>query len=106
MKIIHFFKDCKDLDTDRYVGWYNNFISHNETMNSLKRGDKLICTTALSVLNFSYLLDRGYKIFLHENGKMGEIHEGVTKLTDKEIRKEHNIREIWIGGGFKEYFYD
>jgi hypothetical protein len=52
------------------------------------------------------LLDKGYKIFLHENGKCGELYEGTTELTDKELRKGHNISNIWIGGGFENFFYN
>ena len=44
-------------------------------------------------------------LILH-NGKVGEVYEGVTELTDKELRKGHDIRKIWIGGGFDDYFYE
>ena len=82
-----------------------HLLSYNSTKRAIKENEKLIHTTAISALDFSWLLDKGYKIYLHENGKVGEVYEGVTKLTDKELRKGHDIRKIWIGGGFEDYFY-
>ena len=42
---------------------------------------------------------------MHENHKSFQIKEGRVEATDKEIRKAHNIRTIWIGGGFDYFFY-
>lgn len=103
MKEIHFYKDLKDISLYEFLNKF--YTSHNETIKAIKYDIKVIHTTALSALCFSNLLDKGYKIFLHENGKCAELHEGVTKLTDKELRKGHNISNIWIGGGFENYFY-
>lgn len=74
-------------------------------MNAIKDGNTFINTYAISALLFSYLLDLGYKIYLHENNKSFEIKPGNVVVTNKEIRKAHDIRTIWIGGGFKDYFY-
>lgn len=103
MKEIHFYKDLKDVSLYDFLNKF--YQSHNETVKDIKFGVEVIHTTALSALCFSDLLDRGYKIFLHENGKCGELHEGTTELTDKELRKGHNISNIWIGGGFENFFY-
>lgn len=111
MKKIHFYKDsedelaelvkalCEECDCKYY------YRSHNDTMREIKKENPTIHTYAISALDFSWLLDKGYKIFLHENGKCGELHEGVTKLTNKELSKHHDIRRIWIGGGFEDFFY-
>ena len=72
---------------------------------AIKNNEPIIYTTAISALDFSWLLDKGYKIFLHENGRCGELHEGTTELTDKELSKHHDIRKIWIGGCFEDFFY-
>lgn len=103
MKNIHFYKDLVGVSLPKFLR--NFYSSHNETIKGIKADMETIHTVALSALCFSDLLDKGYKIFLHENGKCGELHEGVTELTDKELRKGHNISNIWIGGGFENFFY-
>lgn len=103
MKEIHFYKDLKDIPLNEFLKKF--YSSHNETIKAIKYDIEIIHTTALSALCFSNLLDKGYKIFLHENGRCGELHKGVTELTDKELRKGHNISNIWVGGGFQDYFY-
>ena len=103
MKEIHFYKDLKEISLQNLLK--NFYISHNETIKAIKTDIEVIHTVALSALCFSDLLNKGYKIFLHENGKCGELHEGTTELTDKELRKGHDISRIWIGGGFEYFFY-
>lgn len=74
-------------------------------MNAIKDGNTFIHTYAIFALLFSYLLDLGYRIYLHENNKSFEIKLGNVVATNKEIRKAHDIRTIWIGGRFSGYFY-
>lgn len=111
MKEIHFYKDLYDevIEVGKAMtGEYDLkhfYRSHNDTMREIKKENPAIHTYAISALDFSWLLDKGYKIFLHENGRCGEVHEGTTELTDKELSKHHDIRKIWIGGGFEDYFY-
>lgn len=97
VKEIHFYKDeCFEHDAIK---------SHNQTRDAIKEGNIIIHTYAISALSFSYLLDMGYRIYLHENNKSFEIKLGHVVATDKEIRKAHDIRTIWIGGGFNRFFY-
>ena len=103
MKEIHFYKDLKEISLYDFLNKF--YQSHNETIKAIKADIEVIYTPALSALCFSDLLDKGYKIFLHENGKCGELYEGTTELTDKELRRGHDIRKIWIGGGFENFFY-
>ena len=103
MKEIHFYKDLKNISLNEFLKKF--YPSHNETIKAIKYDIEIIHTTALSALCFSNLLDKGYRIFLHENGRCGELHEGVTELTDKELRKGHDISRIWVGGGFENFFY-
>ena len=99
----------KDLPSD--IKYYDDCIreyfllSHNETMKAINDDVIEIHTFALTALEFSYLLSKGYKIFLCENKRCGELTEGVCELTDKELHRHHDIRRIWIGGGFDNYFY-
>lgn len=103
MKEIHFYKDLVEITLKDYFDLFH--YTHNATVKSINNNISYIYTTAISALDFSWLLDKGYKIFLHENSKCGELHEGITELTDKELNRHHDIRKIWIGGGFKNYFY-
>lgn len=101
-KTIHFYKDassagCMNLD--------NVLTTHNATIQAIKIGDDDIHTFAISALDFASLLDKGYDIYLHENHKSFQIKEGIVEATDKQIRKAHNIRNVWIGGGFNNFFY-
>ena len=97
-KEIHFYKD--NFKCERGI-----YYSHNATMLAINENDAIIHTYAISALDFAPLLDKGYDIFLHENGKFFQLKEGSIEATDKEIRKAHNIRRIWIGGGFDNFFY-
>lgn len=100
MKVINFYKDNECNINDLFL------YSHNDTIKAIEQGVSVIHTFAISALDFSHLLDLGYVIKLHENNKWFEIKEGNVEGTDKEIRKQHDIRRIWIGGGFKNYFYN
>lgn len=104
MKEIHFYKDLVGVTLEDYFDLFH--YTHNATVKSINHEICKIDTTALSALDFSLLLDKGYKIFLHENNKCAELYEGTTELTDKELRRGHDIRRIWIGGGFNNYFYE
>lgn len=102
-KEIHFYKDLIGVSLDTYLDFIH---THNQTQQAIDNDVDIIYTTSLSSLCFSYLLSKGYTIVLHENGKSGIVHEGTTVLTDKELRKSHDISRIWIGGGFASYFYN
>lgn len=102
MKQIHFWKDTNNIGSIMYE---LTLKTHNATMSAIRIGEEIIHTYAISALDFSYLLDCGYDIYLHENGKSFQIKEGNVVATDKEIRKAHNIEKIWIGGGFSGFFY-
>ena len=105
MKEIHFYKDCHQYI--EYPIKINLYVTHNETLDAINNQINNIHTTAISALcSFSWILDKGYKIYLHENGKEFEIKEGQVEATDKEIRKGHNIMRMWIAGAFRDYFYE
>ena len=105
MKEIHFFKDKSKyfLYPEDYL---RTCISHNETVDAINNNDEFISTFALSALDFGWLLDLGYDIYLHENDRSLKIQTGYIDATDKEIRKGHNILKMWIAGVFEEYFYE
>lgn len=101
-KEIHFYKDDY-IDSFAYDVLET---THNETESCIKLDCLQIYTTAISCLDFSWLLEKGYKIFLHENDKCLEIKEGCIEGIDKEIKIGHNIMKLWIGGTFDNYFYN
>ena len=101
-KEIHFHKDLIGVPHEKFIHFFH---SHNSTDEAIRNNVPIIYTTAISALCFSSLLDKGYTIVLHENGKEAICHEGTTVMTDKELRKGHCIDRIWIGGGFANYFY-
>lgn len=102
MKEIHFWKDDHGMDDELY----NEALkTHNATISAIENNWDAIHTYAISALDFPYLLDSEYNIYLRENGKSFQIKEGIVEGTDKEIRKGHDIRKIWIGGGFERFFY-
>lgn len=102
MKAIHFYKDeHPDYEIENKSVTY----SHNSTRILINSGYHDIHTYAISALDFAYLLDKDYAIFLYENGRHFQIKEGRVVATDREIRKAHDISRIWIGGGFDGFFY-
>ena len=111
MKEIHFYKDSEGELAElvkamqEEYGFKDFYRSHNDTMREIKKENPDIHTYAITALDMTGLLDRGYKIFLHENGRVGELRLGATSLTDKELRRGHNAARIWIGGGFEDFFY-
>lgn len=106
MKEIHFYKDLRDFELENYGEFHEYHISHNSTQRAIRENEKFIYTTAISALNFSWLLENNYRIFLHENNRCTELREGVSELINKELHKEHNIEKIWIEGGFYDFFYN
>ena len=101
MKTIHFYKD--NMSVPPYTEIY---CSHNWAVDMIKLDEDEIHTYALSALDFSWLLSRGYKIYLHENNKSFEIKEGICEGCDKEITRSHNILKLWVGGAFDNFFYN
>ena len=94
---IHFYKDYPEH------GVAGVYVTHNQTKNAIKRKERVIHTTSLTNLHFD-LLDDGYRIYLHENGKMLECKVGMDG-TEKDVRREHDIRRLVIAEVFQDYFY-
>ena len=97
---VHFYYDIYSLQEKAFPIYY----THKSTIDNIDNNEfNVIHSTAISAVNYAW--DKGCKIFLHENNRFFEIHEGITEGTDKELRKGHNIERIWISGIFKDYFY-
>lgn len=93
--------------TDKASLWLNfptekSHYTYQSTTDAIRNGDDVIYTTSLANMNFN-LLDLGYQIFLYKDKKMVEIKPGMEEL-DKDLRKEHNILKMFLGGVFNECF--
>ena len=97
-KEIHFYLDCYKFTA------YDALTTWDKTLEAIKRGDKIIHITSLMNLYFGDLLDDGYRIFVHRNGKTLECKVGYMEGTEKEIRHVHDIRRMIVAGVFDDYF--
>ena len=93
-KSIHFY----EYEPDMHI-----FHSWNTTKNQIEIGKSTIHTTQMGLLSTD-LIERGYKIFIHESRAncyeivLGENNE----RTDKAIRSAHNLFRMWQTGAFSK----
>ena len=99
IKEIHFYKDVSYTINPNEV-----YTTHNGTKRAIDNNVKCIHTTSLSNISFD-LLDKNYRIFLHENGRTLECKPGMDG-TEKDVRKAHNIFRMINAGVFDSYFYN
>ena len=96
MKEIHFYLDIN------YMHIKDCYYAYDETEDAINNKEDIIHTTSLANITFD-LLDLGYRIFLHRNGKILECKPGM-EGTEKDIRYEHNIFRLIRAGVFDNYF--
>jgi hypothetical protein len=96
MKEIHFHLDAP-YDPVR------TFHSYDGTNDAIEKGREIIHTTSIANISLD-LLDLGYRIFVHRNGRVLECKLGSMDGTEKEIRKAHNLLKLIMGHVFDEYF--
>lgn len=96
MKEIHFYMDSP-YDPAR------TFHTYDGTNDAIKKGREIIHTTSIANISLD-LLDLGYRIFVHRNGRVLECKLGSMDGTEKEIRKPHNILRMIMGHVFDRYF--
>ena len=95
-KEIHFHLDFS-YDPD------HTFKTYDGTNWAIERGKDIIHTTSIANISLD-LLDLGYRIFVHRNGRVLECKLGSMDGTEKEIRKAHNILKLIMGHVFDRYF--
>lgn len=95
-KEIHFHLDFS-YDPD------HTFKTYDGTNWAIERGKDVIHTTSIANISFD-LLDLGYRIFVHRNGRVLEFKLGSMDGTEKEIRRGHNPLRLILGHTFDEYF--
>ena len=96
MKEIHFHLDAP-YDPAR------TFHTYDGTKGAIEKGREIINTTSIANISFG-LLDLGYRIFVHRNGRILECKLGSMDGTEKEIRRGHNLLRLILGHTFDEYF--
>ena len=97
MKEIHFYEDETSL---RSAPIYD--FTTEATRKAINNRDDKIHTTQMALLSFS-LVDKGYDIWLHKNGKKVQIKEHMPEI-EKDLRKVHNLFRLWIAGTFNRAF--
>lgn len=95
-KEIHFYLDCT-FPPNLTIGCYDL------TKKAIKNEREIIHTTSIANISLD-LLDLGYRIFVHRNGRVLECKLGSMDGTEKEIRKAHNLLKLIMGHVFDGYF--
>jgi hypothetical protein len=81
----------------------HTFKTYDGTKYAIEKGREIINTTSIANISFD-LLDLGYRIFVHRNGRVLECKLGSMDGTEKEIRRGHNLLRLILGHTFDEYF--
>lgn len=92
---IHFYDSQLRVsaDVDLYYGWV-------DTIRAINSNIEQIHTTQMGVLT-TKLFEFGYRIFVHPyDDEHYEIKLGSNDCTDREIKMEHNLFNLWKAGEF------
>jgi len=92
---IHFYDSQLRVsaDVDQYSGWV-------DTIRAINSKVEQIHTTQMGILT-TKLFELGYRIFVHPyDDEPYEIKLGVNDCTDREIKMENNLFNLWKSGEF------
>lgn len=87
--------------------------SYFDTEEAINNNIQHIVTYDIGHLSFD-LEDLGYEIFIGYNGHSKQFYTGMSTTNGKELRKEHNLRRLLIGGALdndlhierNKFYYD
>lgn len=99
---IHFYIDVEEETVSEKI-LSDILISFADTKKAIGNKQKIIHTTDISHLSFC-LIDRGYDIYVHCNGKVLKMYPGMDSAGGKDIRYGHDIRKLLVGGYFNADF--
>ena len=92
---IHFYE--AEFNYPKNVIIWNTWTA---TAFAIKIKEAQIYTTQMGLLSTT-LFNQGYRIFVHpDNGKSYEIKLGTNDCTNREIKMEHNLFNLWKAGEF------
>ena len=106
IKEIHFYPAGWDGDNVHGIPIHINgvyFETYIDTELAIRRGENVIHTTSMAHFHFD-LIDLGYDIYVHYNGKKIKVEPGMSLMSGKELRRGHNIRKIFVAHAFDEDF--
>ena len=92
---IHFYESQLSVpaNVDQYYGWM-------DTIRAIAEFVPEIHTTQIGLLHTN-LLEGGYRIFVHPyDDEPYEIKLGVNECTDRDIKMEYNLFNLWKSGEF------
>lgn len=92
---IHFYDSQLSVpaNVDQYYGWV-------DTIRAVNAKVEQIHTTQMGLL-LTALFERGYRIFVHPyDDEPYEIKLEANDCTDRKIKMEHNLFNLWKAGEF------
>ena len=99
---------------EKEIHFYLNLTSNDErsdmlytfldTKTAIENNRAEIHTTSIANLGFTDLLDAGYRIYAHKDGKVLELSVGMKNISRRDIRKAHNMERILRSGFFDDDF--
>lgn len=101
-KEIHFYIDVKEETIPDNI-LSDVLINYADTKNAIRNKQEIIHTTDISHLSFC-LIDKGYDIYVHCNGRTLKMYPGMDSVGGKDIRRAHDIRKMLVGGYFNADF--
>ena len=77
---------------------------YEDTVKAIRARIPEIHTTSLACLSFELIDLYGYEIFVIRNGVKLHCYPGMDCYSGKDIRKEHNLMRLMLGGAFDKDF--
>ena len=99
---IHFYIDVKEETIPDNI-LSDVHISYTGTGKAIRNKQRIIHTMDISHLSFG-LIDKGYDIYVHCNGRTLKMYPGMDSAGGKDIRHAHDIRKMLVRGYFNTDF--
>lgn len=101
MKEIYFLVDgLIQCNLDNCLEGCKICTTYDSTEDAIKNGIAKIATYSMAHFTFD-LLDKGYNIYLVNDGNFVKITPHMSEI-DKDLKKAHNIRKLFLAGVFDD----